>query len=302
MPFRITSIIVATDLSDSAHQVLRTAAELAALTEADLHVVHAAEFDDDEERSMQAARDALREQVRGVITDAVVASYHVASGRSHEVVLERAAQVGADLIVIGPHRERPLGDRVLGSTADRLVRTSSVPCLIVHAPFALPLGCMLVPTGLGEFAWGALDEALIWGAALRHPTRSGEHTRLVVMHVLPPAAEDGPVVGERVHAEHQLEQQVAAAQDRMGGVVPLRVTQLVVRGRETADENLLTAREHCADLIVLGTHGHSGLARALIGSVSSAVARRAECPVLLVPPALSKARQELEGALAQPTA
>ena len=45
---------------------------------------------------------------------------------------------------------------------------------------------------------------------------------------------------------------------------------------------------------MLGTHGHGALARALIGSVSSAVARRAECPVLLVPPRYWQERRERE--------
>lgn len=38
-----------------------------------------------------------------------------------------------------------------------------------------------------------------------------------------------------------------------------------------------------ADLLVLGTHGRGGLERALLGSVAGSVARRAECPFLLVP-------------------
>ncbi len=44
----------------------------------------------------------------------------------------------------------------------------------------------------------------------------------------------------------------------------------------------LAEREH-ADLIVLGTHGRSGLAHVLLGSVAERVLRRARCPVLAVP-------------------
>lgn len=49
-----------------------------------------------------------------------------------------------------------------------------------------------------------------------------------------------------------------------------------------ADEILRIAEEDQADLIVIGTHGRTGLARVLMGSVAEAVMRRATCPVLTV--------------------
>jgi nucleotide-binding universal stress UspA family protein len=51
---------------------------------------------------------------------------------------------------------------------------------------------------------------------------------------------------------------------------------------EPVAEILLTAKECGADLIVMGTHGRTGLARLLMGSVADQVVRRAECPVVTV--------------------
>lgn len=304
MPFRIRSILVASDLSEGAHPILRSASALAALTEADLHVVHAEEPQgglrdraEEESERWRAADAALRGQIRVALPPAaVVTSYHAAAGRAHEVVLARAAEVQADLIVIGPHRQRPVGDKVLGTTADRLVRTSEVPCLIVHAPLSLPLRRVLVPSDLSEAAQGALDVALVWGAALRQPGASGEETQLRVLQVLPSADEGTPTAAERAGAERELHEQVETARARMGGVSLLQVSEAVVHADEPAEEILRAAREERIDLLVMGTHGHSGLSRALIGSVSSTVARRAGCPVLLVPPAFWKARKEREEA------
>lgn len=302
MPFRIMSILVASDLSETARPIVRTAAALAALTEAELHVVHAAEPQGiglegraQEQERLRTADAALQEQLRTTLPPtAVVTSHHAAAGRAHEIVLARAAEVQADLIVIGPHRERPVGDMVLGTTADRLVRTSEVPCLIAHAALSLPLRRVLVPSDLSDAAQGALDVALVWGTALRQPTASGKETRLYVLHVLPPVPDATPTEYERTRAERELQARVGTAHDRMGGVSPLQVTETVIYGGEPADEILGFAREERVDLLVMGTHGHSGLARALIGSVSSAVARRAGCPVLLVPPVFWKARQASE--------
>jgi nucleotide-binding universal stress UspA family protein len=57
---------------------------------------------------------------------------------------------------------------------------------------------------------------------------------------------------------------------------------VVVPGEPAAEIVALAEREH-ADLIVLGTHGRSGLAHVLLGSVAERVLRRARCPVLAVP-------------------
>lgn len=53
---------------------------------------------------------------------------------------------------------------------------------------------------------------------------------------------------------------------------------------DPADEIVARAEREHADLIVMGTRGQSGIARAVLGSVADAVMRRAPCPVLLVPP------------------
>jgi nucleotide-binding universal stress UspA family protein len=49
-----------------------------------------------------------------------------------------------------------------------------------------------------------------------------------------------------------------------------------------ADEVIAAAREWTAELIVLGTHGRSGVARAVLGSTAEAVVRHAPCPVVVV--------------------
>ena len=55
------------------------------------------------------------------------------------------------------------------------------------------------------------------------------------------------------------------------------------RGNPTVKEIVKRALEMPADLIVMGTHGHSGLAHAVLGSVTERVLHRSACPVLVVP-------------------
>ncbi|MHB1167812.1 MAG: universal stress protein [Longimicrobiales bacterium] len=298
MPFRITSILVASDLSESAAPVLRSAAALAALAEAELHVVHAVErdglFDVGTER-VEEARHALRQQLTAALpAQAHATSVRVEAGRAHRVIIDLADEVGADLIVIGPHRGPEATSQVLGTTADRLVRTSEVPCLIVHEPISLPLRCVIIPTDLSNAAEGALDVGLIWSAALRQPRGSGSTTSvrmlLVVPEGVPDEAEGDP---PNTFSKRELDRHVQAACERTGCAPSLEIEQEVANG-DPAEVILQRAEENDADLLVLGTHGQGALARALIGSVSSLVARRARCPVLMVPPRYWQERRERE--------
>lgn len=289
MPFRIQSILVASDLSGNAPEVLRAAGALASLTGAELHVIRAVEQAGTEgaaqdPRDVKAERpllDAARSAVPHMVE---VTSARVAAGRSHEVILQRADEIHADLVVIGPHRGRPERQE-LGTTADHLVRTSAVPCLIVHGQLSLPLRRVLVPSDVSDAARGALDLALIWAAALRMPSGTGEQTRVHVLQVGPEAA---------AAAAGALADHVTAAGDRTKCATLLEVEHEIVQGGNAADEILRQAGDRRVDLLVLGTHGESAGDRGRVGSVSSAVARRARCPVLLVPPALWKTRQARE--------
>lgn len=287
MPFRIRGVLVASDLSESATPALRAAGALASLADADLHVVHAVEGNEPDggprDRELEDARSGLRARLLQALPPSVrVASSHVAPGRAHEVILRRAEEVEADLLVIGPHRGRPGTGEPLGATADELVRSSAVPCLIVHAPLSLPLRRILVPSDFSKAAQGALDVALIWAAALRMPSASGEETRLDVVHALGARGSAGG--DEEAEAERRLREQIGAAERQTGSAGMMQTGAAVLRGAEAVDAILHFARDRRSDLLVLGTQGQSAAEAAPMGSVSSGVARRADRPVLLVPP------------------
>lgn len=296
---KIESILVATDLTEVSDEVLRAAAALAALTGAKLHVLHAFDFQalpySDAylaratfQGRIDDAKRALDEQIHRTVPSAVnVASRDVVIFVAHRAILEHAEAVGADLIVLGPHRQRARGDAFLGSTADRVIRTADVPCLVVRGPLSLPLRRVMVPLDLSSPALGALDVALEWSEALR-PNEDDEPLgpRVTVLHVIPRVFDVKDFSFESAVIGPELDRAVEAALARVGGTGVLDVREEVCWGDVPADEILRAAEREETDLLVLATHGHGALRRALIGSVASAVARRARCPVLLVPPAL----------------
>jgi len=63
----------------------------------------------------------------------------------------------------------------------------------------------------------------------------------------------------------------------------LAAEALLIQG-PTVDTIVDHAAQHGADLVVLGSHGHGSVYRALMGSVSEGVLRKVRCPILIVPP------------------
>jgi nucleotide-binding universal stress UspA family protein len=131
-----------------------------------------------------------------------------------------------------------------------------------------PLKRILVPTDWSELSARALQFAAFLA---RDPD-----AELIVLYVVPlPSLMYGPP------PESYLENE----RDELCRVRPsdpnLRVRHLLSEG-EPAAAILQAARETNADLIVMGTHGRTGLDRLVVGSVAEQVVRRAPCPVLTV--------------------
>lgn len=111
-------------------------------------------------------------------------------------------------------------------------------------------------------------------------------TRLHVVHVVPPVTDPGSAV-------EQLERLAA------GLGKDLRVETALLSGR-VAHQIIRYARDKRIGLIVLGTHGRTGVSRALLGSVAESVVRLAPCPVLTVPGTMAEAEPPAPAAAEAP--
>ena len=95
------------------------------------------------------------------------------------------------------------------------------------------------------------------------------HARLHVLHVVPPVTDPTPAPTALRAVGAELEK-------------GLSIVTAITSGR-VARQVVDYASRNAIDLIVLGTHGRTGVSHALLGSVAEAVSRRAPCPVLTVP-------------------
>lgn len=297
----LRSILVATDLGESSEEVVRSAATLAAAVGAELHVLHALDLDSPPyglekdgpilsfPERIEYAEHRVDETVRRVVPPGVGFHTRVINYTPHKAILDYAAGISAELIVLGPHGSGGIGTPFLGTTADRVIRAAEVPCLIVRGPLTLPPRQVGVPVDFSEPGRSALDVALRWVPRLanapdpdlaRRPELRVFHVGWTVARIDSPALPKEEVLP-------RLQQEVKEALHRTGVSVEPRIRTEVVWDVNPAAAITRFAREEGFDLLILGTHGYGGLKRFLIGSVASGVAREAPCPVLLVPPALS---------------
>jgi nucleotide-binding universal stress UspA family protein len=136
----------------------------------------------------------------------------------------------------------------------------------------LPIRTILHPTDFSPLARQALDVA----AALAHDYQA----RLIVLYVHEPPLQMGELVAtEPPDYRASLMRDLQAQRP----VTPVEVEHRLEEG-PVADAIVRAAEQTQADLIVLGTHGRSGLGRVLLGSVAEQVLRKAPCLVLTVKP------------------
>lgn len=113
--------------------------------------------------------------------------------------------------------------------------------------------------------------------------------RLLILHVAPQPVTvvDEMIVPQPEGYQDQLREKLAQFQSRAPTV---RVEHRLVEDRDPTTGILRVAEETKADLIIMGTHGRTGLGRLLMGSVAELILRKAPCPVLTVKTPLPEVR------------
>jgi len=128
------------------------------------------------------------------------------------------------------------------------------------------------------------DAALAWAADLQRTVGAGPIQMVHAINSHPPGTTMESPVDLLVPNQDEvvgLEKTMKEAANRHGGAATAVV---IVRPSAVADIILDAARSGDADLIVMGTHGRTGVLRFFLGSIAEHVLRRAGCPVVTVRP------------------
>ena len=269
------SVLLATDLSSRCDRALDRSMFLARHWGARLVVLTVVEPDArrDVEPSPAHRRISAYNQLRRDLAHAELAvEVVVREGDVSEQVSAVAAECGCSLIVTGTARNELFGRVLLGSTVERLSRTSRLPLLTVHRRVHGPYARVVVASDFSASSQHALDTII----------EMIPETRPIVFHAF-----DVPFLGmidtqrDEVLARGQAEA-TSAAQEfvRDAGHPSLPV---VVAHGDPAERLREYADIHDTDLIVIASHGRSALYKVLIGSVATRILEIAPCDTLLVP-------------------
>jgi nucleotide-binding universal stress UspA family protein len=240
------------------------------------------------QRSEDLYLQALTDRVHNQLGDAV--SSVTLTGLASTALAEYVRASGVDLVIMTTHGRGGIQRAWLGSVADHLTRTLTVPTLVLRsgdaAPAAPSFAKILVPldgSALAEAALGpAATMARLWGASLML-VRVVQPVLLVSDPALPlPSSYDEELTEmERVAAHSYLERMAELI--RQQGVQAS--TKTLVGGAIAYDLLDLLQHGHFG-LVALATHGRGGIGRLALGSVADKLIRAAEVPVLVVQPSV----------------
>jgi len=281
------TLLVATDFSTRSDRALRRAVLLAKDIDARMRLVHVVDNDQPlriVKAERLAASEILDEQARSIVSrDGLDCEALIVEGDPFEGITSAADDFRADLVIIGPHRRQALKDVFVGTTAERVVRSSRCPVLMANG----------VPAGAYRHALVAVDFSPCAADALRAVTDLGigRSVAVSVVHVFEApgtsAMMRGSVDADRVADYLEGEQDSASRKlDAFLSSTGMDPIGRFVRQVDTSVATSVTdaALEASADLIVVGTSGRSGIANLLLGSVAQQVLRSATVDVLAVPP------------------
>lgn len=294
---KLRSVVVATDFSPIADSALGLGLAVAHASGARLTICHAVPIEmaiyagvpvglrGELEATIRAKQERDRRRAGRLVERAeqegVEAKAVIEEGDPANVVLNVAKKAKADLIVTGSHGRGGASHLLLGSVAEKVVRSAPCPVLVVKKGKLRAKGPVLV----------AIDDSPMARAVAKAAAGVAKNlgVKLVAIHAVRETHiyEDvyGPAIGRQVYREiadlgmKRAKQKVAGILRKAGAKVAGK--DLQVREGRPQDVVVDVAGRVRPCLIVVGTHGRHGLKRIVLGSVAESIVRQSAAPVLV---------------------
>ena len=202
----------------------------------------------------------------------------VCEGEPPEVIVDTARGKKADLIALGTYGRRGLKRLLMGSVTSQVILNATCDVLVVKKPC---IGCtgsyrsLLVPFD-GSIS---SEKALLRAAALAKT----DGAEISVLYVIPRYEEmmDFFKTETIKKSLYQEAEKIVGGAKKLASGLGLSIKAVVQEGR-AGDKIVEIADTMKHDLIVVGTHGWSGMDKAIMGSTAERVIANASCPILIV--------------------
>jgi nucleotide-binding universal stress UspA family protein len=290
----LRNILFAADFSENSHEAFGIACSLSSETKTRMSVIHVIEPNwvaeepvyfgqpvvqyynsGADPNSIEAIKRRLIEQYAP--NQAINVTYVVNEGEIADEILKLAEKIGSDLIVMGTHGQTGLRWLLAGSVGISVLRRAHCPVLALHAArvprTATDSNVILHPTDFSESSQAALKVARSLARDLG--------VRLVLLHVAPLEVYVSGMMASEIDVQIFRETLEETRKRLDGPDLKYPVEIRLCRG-DASDEIIQQAEELGCGLIVMGTHGRTGLGKLLMGNVAESVLPRAHCPVLVV--------------------
>jgi nucleotide-binding universal stress UspA family protein len=267
---RMEKLMVATDGSKYSESAIREAISLAKICSSNLIAVSVVktnlEFDSVLPQFVEKAEQEAMKHLESVKARAAKEGINCItivslSEEPYEDIVRHASKNNVDMIIMGTHGKTDIKRLMMGSVTALVI--GHAPCNVLVLPLNAKIECksVLIATDGSRYSEAAASEAL--GIAKRCGSS------LIVISV---AASDEEIVSAKNNVN-----KVAEAAEKED----LKTTSVVTKGKPY-EAIIETSKQKKADLIIVGSHGRTGLARLLMGSVTERVIGHAGAPVLVV--------------------
>jgi nucleotide-binding universal stress UspA family protein len=287
-------ILVAIDHSEASEAVIKEIAARPWPPNSSIEVLNVLEYahlwtvSQTYEEAWQGSTALLERAVKELRGRGVEAIPKMLQGDARSVILDRAKEMQADLVFVGSNGASGLAKFFLGRVAASVM--SHAPCSVETVRTRdgkLPgVHKILLATDGSEFSQRAARSIAErpWPAGTEIEVLSVVELHLGTTQALfePPFVDSGQLESQRAQSMKRAEDAVAAAVEVLSKVFPKveESISVLLDGPQAVIIN--EAAKWDADLIVVGSHGHRGIERFLMGSVSEGVALHAHCSVEVI--------------------
>lgn len=235
-------------------------------------------------RNESEALAGLRHAAQAWLGDRARVSFKVTSGDPADEILRLAQSTRADLIVMASHGRGAVGRVAFGGVADRVAHHSPIPVLIIRPADAaaevtpVVLRRVIVPLDGSVISERALPVATALAVSLERP--------IVLLRAIDSAQALGPYVEAWVIPPDVVETIETTAQrelEAQGDALKTAGVEAVVQLWRGNPSNAINEAARAGEVIVMTSHGRTGLRRWLLGSVAEKLVRTSPVPVMIVP-------------------
>jgi len=206
------------------------------------------------------------------------AEYLLCEGESPDVIIDVADGKKADLIVLGTFGRKGLKRLLMGSVISAVISKSSIDVLVVKKPCNKCTGVyksILVPFDGSEFSKKAITRACQLSKI--------DGSSITALYVIPKYEEMVEFfrTASIKKSLYQEADKIINGAASIASSLGITIQKEIVEGH-SADNIIETTKKQNNDLIIIGSHGYSGIDKALIGSTTERVITNASCPILVV--------------------